>query len=152
VNTFLRAIIVLLISLTFSVGVFAESDTGSVSKSGSETQVKKIEISDPDSASGTEADTKIIKRQEEIRRNIIDFALDLFRAKDQKTLQRIDKDFEKRFPDIEDRIAAYEEIERLFKAWKKNNKTTGMIKTIVDEHLLYIINYIEKKKKELRAL
>jgi hypothetical protein len=75
VNIFLRAIIVFLMSLTFSVGVFAESDTGAVSKSGSQIQAKQIppvEKSDDDEETESVREAKKEKIKQEISSYIID--------------------------------------------------------------------------------
>lgn len=75
VNIFLSSIIVFVLSLTFSVGAFAESDTGAVSKSGTQIQTSKstsIEKQDDDEETESVREAKKEKIKQEISSYIID--------------------------------------------------------------------------------
>jgi hypothetical protein len=83
VNTILRAIIVFLISLTFSVGVFAESDTGTMSKSGSETQARKTQsIDKQDDNNDDKEDTGSVleAKKEKIKQEISSYIIDSYKS------------------------------------------------------------------------
>jgi hypothetical protein len=82
VNTFLRAIIVFLISLTFSVGVFAESDTGTMSTSGSGSPTKKIQpIDKQDDESEQDATGSLLEaKKEKIKQEISSYIIDSYKS------------------------------------------------------------------------
>jgi hypothetical protein len=159
VNTILRAIIVFLISLTFSVGVFAESDTGTMSKSGSETQARKTQsIDKQDDNNDDKEDTGSVleAKKEKIKQEISSYIIDSYKSQWDKILKDIDQTLQKTTPDISERIEAYEKIQSSLEARRQRNKNSLKInetsKVIVDAFLWHMIDSIEKKKKELRAL
>lgn len=157
-NTFLRAIIVFLISLTFSVGAFAESDTGTVSTSGSGSPAKKIQsIDKQDDESDQDATGSVLEaKKEKIKQEISSYIIDSYKSQWDKILKDIDQTLQKTAPDIDDRIQAYDKIQASLEARRQRNKSSLKInetsKMIVDAFLGHMIDSIEKKKKELRAL
>ena len=158
-NTFLRAIIVFLISLTFSVGAFAESDTGTVSTSGSGSPTKKIQsIDKQDDSNDDKEDTGSVleAKKEKIKQEISSYIIDSYKSQWDKILKDIDQTLQKTAPDISDRIEAYDKIQSSLEARRQRNKNSLKInetsKIIVDAFLWHMIDSIEKKKKELRAL
>lgn len=126
-NNLIRIIIAILISLTFSVGAFASDvvrDIGSDSTQSDSLNLRDINTETIEKVDILESDNKVLKKKEEIRKSIIAFALEIFRARDTKTLQTIDQTFKKRFPDEDDRIIAYEQVKNMFLRYKKSNSIT----------------------------
>jgi hypothetical protein len=155
VNIFLRSIIVFLVSLTFSVGAFAESDTGAVSKSGTQIQIKQvpsIEKQDDDEETESVREAK----KEKIKQEISSYIIDSYKSQWDKILKDIDQTLQKTAPDIGDRISAYEKIQSSLEARRQRNKNSNKVnetsKVIIDAFLWHMIVSIEKKQKELRAL
>ena len=144
VNIFLRIIIWILISLTFSVGAFAES--GATSWSGT-----KSITADDTSEEGWDETSE--EKKERIKQEISSYIIDSYKAQWDKILKDIDQTLQKTAPDKEDRIEAYKKIRASLEARRQKNmkslKTSDTSKTIVNEFLNHMIDSIDKKISDL---
>lgn len=95
-------------------------------------------------------------KKEKIKQEISSYIIDSYKSQWDKILLDIDKTLQKTAPDISDRLEAYDKIQSSLEARRKRNKNSLKInetsKIIVDAFLWHMIDSIEKKKKELRAL
>ncbi len=144
-NTLIRIISVILLSLAFSASVFASSgDTSDTpSRTGS------VQSEDTDSESNAKDEKK-----EKIKQEVSSYIIESYKAQWDKIIKDIDQTLQKNVPNIEDRIEAYDKIQKTLEARRKLNKSSTKIsdtsKQIIDAFLTHMIDSIEKKKRELK--
>jgi len=144
VNTLSRIIFGILISLTVSVSVFANS-TGKDSNT-ARLQSGSILITE-DEESVTE------EKKEQIKETISSFIIDSYKAQGDKILKDIDQTLQKTTPNKDDRIEAYKKIRISLEARRERNnlskKVSETSKFIVGEFLLHMIDSIDKRISDL---
>lgn len=155
-NNFVHIIVAVIISLTFSVGVFANSGEVTPTNKSQTWNILKTESWDEEwiddikkipEESATEA------KKEKIKQEISSYIIDSYKAQWDKILKDIDQTLQKTNPDKRDRIEAYKKIRISLEArriknnqWKKISETSKMI---INEFLWHIIESIDKKVQEL---
>jgi hypothetical protein len=157
VNTSVRIILGILISLTFTVGVFADSekDTGSGKTQSWSTTETSEAIKDTENQEDEKKEKEEITeaKKEKIKQEISSYIIESYKLQGDKILKDIDQTLQKTAPEKEDRIEAYKKIRASLDARRLKNmrsiKTSDTSKTIVNEFLTHMIVSIDKKIEEL---
>lgn len=157
VNTFVRILVSLLISLTFSVGVFAadaskDTSSGKI-QSGSTVETEKAEQDDEQEEEKETKEVATEAKKEKIKQEISSYIIDSYKAQGDKILKDIDQTLQKTAPDKDDRVEAYKKIRTSLEARKNRNNASKKVsetsKLIVGEFLNHMIESIDKKIVEL---
>jgi len=164
VNTLTRIISVVLISLTFTVGAFADSekDTGTgkvqsvrvqsgVTITTDISEEKKEDVNKEDTRD--EKDVVSEEKKRKIKQEISSYIIDSYKAQGDKILRDIDQTLQKTTPEKDDRTEAYKKIRTSLEARKNRNNTSKRVsetsKFIIGEFLSHMIESIDKRISEL---
>ena len=149
VNISNKIILALIITLSFSTGVFAASwETESTSNTETGTTTEK------DEGTETEAGKAIEAKKEKIKQEVSSYIIESYKIQWDKILKDIDQTLLKSVPNKDDRIEAYTKIQSSLEGRRTRNNNSSKIsetsKVIIEAFLTHMIDSIEKKVADLK--